>query len=145
MIAPGFPEGCVASLAGRQRCRVTVVSFPVGVSSGVDAGNAYFAACRMLCALGVTGRQFPARLCAWPPEMIVSVPLPVGKKRITGDGTCSLIVAGGGLRSCRAWFISFPGSCAGLVAAPALSMALQGSQSRHGRASFSSAAHPLVL
>jgi len=31
MIAPGFPGGCVASLAGRQSCRVTVVSFPVGV------------------------------------------------------------------------------------------------------------------
>jgi hypothetical protein len=120
MIAPGFPEGCVASLAGRQRCRVTVVSFPVGV----DAGNACLAACRVHWV-----SEFPARLCAcaWPP-------LPVGKKRITGDGTCSLVIAGGGRRSCRAWFCCFPGSCAGLVAAPALSRALQGSQSQHGRA-----------
>jgi hypothetical protein len=92
MITPGFPEGCVASLAGRQRCRVTVVSFPVGVSSGVDAGNAYFAACRVLCALCHWVSEFPARLCAWPPQMILSVPLPVGKERITGEGTCGLVI-----------------------------------------------------
>ena len=61
MIAPGFPGGCVASLAGRQSCRVTVVSFPVGVSSGVDAGNAYSAAYHVLCALGV--RVYRTALC----------------------------------------------------------------------------------
>lgn len=52
MMPPGFPEGCVASLAGSQRCHVLLV-FPVGVGSGVDACNALLPVlyCVVLCAL----------------------------------------------------------------------------------------------
>lgn len=95
MIAPGFPEGCVASPGGAKDA--VLLLFPVGVSSGVDAGNAYYCCLSLLCALRV--RVSRAALCVATGDDSVGAGAAGGRK---GTGhtqvrvpACSLVMAGG--------------------------------------------------